>query len=115
MLSDYHLMIFPAGATQFGIGTGGYKLISYEPGVRCFTKRNPNYWKEGRAHFDEVEPLGIVDAPARTNALRTGQIDVLNRCELRTAHLLKKVPGIQVVATTGLQFYSFPMLCDVPP
>jgi peptide/nickel transport system substrate-binding protein len=52
ILSDYHLTIFPAGTANIkkdGTGTGGYILVSYEPGVRSLTKRNPNYWKEGRA------------------------------------------------------------------
>ena len=117
LMSDYHLPIMPADTTDFekGVGTGGYILVSHEPGVRALTKRNPNYWKEGRAHFDEVEIIGIADAQARISALKTGQIDVMNRCYRSTARLLKKMPGIQVYNVTGTHFYSFPMLCDVSP
>ena len=55
-------MVVPKGTTDFdkGIGTGGYILESLEPGVRAFVKRNLNYWKPGRAHFDEVETTGII-------------------------------------------------------
>ena len=56
-----------------GIGTGGYILEEFKPGVGAFAKRNPNYWKSGRAHFDEVETIGILDANARTTALKTRQ------------------------------------------
>ena len=61
--SEFHMSIFPAGTKTVqefdkGIGTGPYMLESYNPGVRALVKRNPNYWKEGRAHFDEVETLG---------------------------------------------------------
>ena len=95
LLSDYHLAILPADGDQLahptgGIGTGGYILVDYEPGVRLLTKRNPNYWKAGRAHFDEVEVLGINDISARTNALRTGEVDLMNRCDLKTVHLLER-------------------------
>jgi peptide/nickel transport system substrate-binding protein len=41
IMSDYHLTIFPAGTTDIaknGIGTGGYILESFEPGVRAFTQ-----------------------------------------------------------------------------
>lgn len=117
--SDWHLTIFPAGTEgpgfEKGIGTGGYMLVEHEPGVRALTKRNPNYWKEGRAHFDEVETLHIADITARTNALRTGQIDVLDRCELKTVHLLAKIPGIEIVRTAGPLHYSFPMRTDTAP
>ncbi|SMC16159.1 peptide/nickel transport system substrate-binding protein [Desulfacinum hydrothermale DSM 13146] len=116
VLSDYHLSIGPAG-TDFldGVGTGGYILKDYEPGVRGFAVRNPNFFKENRAHFDEVEVICINDVNARTNALKTGQVDVINRCELKTVHLLKRMPGIQVMEQHGFKHYTFAMLCDVAP
>ena len=117
IMSDYHLTIVPAGTTNFedGMGTGAYKLVSWEPGVRALTKKNPNYWKEGRGHFDEVETVFIGDVSARVNALRTGQIDAMNRCETKTFHLLEKTPGIKPINLTGTTHYTIPMLCDVPP
>ena len=115
--SDYHLTIQPAGTKdlQKGIGTGAYKLVSNEPGVRAFFKRNPNYFKKGRGHFDEVEFIGINDANARTNALKTGQIDAMNRCERKTVHLLGKMPGIKILETHGTKHYTVPMLTTVKP
>ncbi len=110
-LADVHLSIQPAGTTDFndGIGTGGYKLVRFEPGVESFAKRNLNYWKEGRAHFDEIEILCIADVNARTNALKTGQIDAMNNCDYKTVHLLEKDPKVQIVRITGAKHYTFPM------
>ena len=119
IMGDYHLAIVPNGTKgaefEKGIGTGGYILVKHEPGVRALTKRNPNYWKQGRAHFDEVETIGISDVSSRTNAIKTGQIDYMNRCELKTIHLLEKAPGIQIVRITGLMHYSMPMRTDMAP
>jgi len=117
IMSDYHLTIEPANTTNFedGIGTGGYILVEHEPGVRALTKRNPNYWKEGRAHFDEVEIIGIADVNARISALKTGSIDVMNRCDLKTVHLMKKTPGIQVANVVGYKHFALPMRTDTPP
>lgn len=119
IISDYHLIIFPAGTRgaefERGNGTGGYILVDHEPGVRALTRLNPNYWKKGRAHFDEVETLSIEDVNARTNALKTGQIDVLDQCELKTVHLLEKSPGIQVVRAASPLHYSIPMRIDMAP
>ena len=116
---DYHISIKPSkdgkiDATD-GIGTGGYLLQDYEPGVRSFFTRNPNYWKEGRGHFDEVELLSIIDPTARTNALTTGEVDVMDRVDLKTAHLLARKPGIKVEETTGTKHYTFPMRTDTAP
>ena len=119
ILSDPHLTIVPAGTRgadwDKGLGTGGYTLIEWEPGFRALTKRNPNYWKEGRAHFDEIETLGIADVTARMTALNTGQIDAMNRFELKLIHLLKRVSGIQIINVTGTRHFSIPMLTDREP
>ena len=119
ILGDYHLTICPAGTEglewEKGIGTGGYILESWEPGVRAFSKRNSNYWKEGRAHFDEIETLSIVDTNARTNALKTGRINYMDRVELKTVHLMKRMPGVNVSAITGPAHYTIPMRLDQKP
>jgi peptide/nickel transport system substrate-binding protein len=117
IMSDFHLTIQPAGDKNYnaGIGTGGYIMGRFEPGVRCLVKRNPNYWKEGRAHFDEVETIAIADINARTSALKTGQIDAMNRCDLKTVHLMEKVSGIKVLKYDGTTHYTFPMRTDMAP
>jgi peptide/nickel transport system substrate-binding protein len=117
ILSTTQLSIVPSGTTDFskGMGTGPYMLVGYEPGVRSLTKRNPNYWKKGRAHFEEVETLGINDTTARTNALISGQIDVMDRIDRKTANLLEKNDRIQIVKINGTWHYTFPMRTDTPP
>jgi peptide/nickel transport system substrate-binding protein len=112
--SEFHMSIFPAGTKSIdqhnqGIGTGPYQLESYDAGVRALTSRNPNYWKSGRAHFDEVEVLSISDINARSNALRTNEVDVINRAERKTVHLLRKNTDVEVVQTNGTQHYTMPM------
>lgn len=115
--SDYHLTISPAGEKDWekGMGTGPYVLQSFKPGVRAFSKRHPNYFKTGRGHFDEVETIGINDVNARTNALKTGQIDAMNRCERKTVHLLEKMRGIKVIQSNGTKHYTIPMLATAKP
>ncbi len=116
IMSDYHLVIGPKDVDfNKGIFTGGYKIETFEPGVRAFATRNANYFKSDRAWFDEIEMLGISDVNARTNALKTGQIDVMNRCELKTVHLLARTPGIAVMRQDGYKYYTFAMRTDTPP
>ncbi len=116
-LSDYHFVIVPAGTTDWdaGIGTGGYILESFDPGVVATTRRNPNYWKEGRAHFDEIETITINDTVARTNALTTGEIDAMNRVELKTINFLEQNPDINIQNITGMKHFTLPMRTDTPP
>ncbi len=114
IMSDYHLGICPAKAEggidwESGIGTGGYSLDTFEPGVRTLVKRNPNYWKQGAAHFDEVESLFIADVTARTSALQTGELDVMANADLKTIHLLKRAGNVQVIQTNGNKHITLPM------
>lgn len=116
VLADIHLTIQPHdGDVTTGVGTGGYQLVEFEPGVRALTRRNPNYWRADRAHFEAVEMLAIADVNARTAALQTGRVDAINRCELKTLHLLSRLPGIQILQTHGTKHYSLPMHTDVAP
>ncbi|WP_338570100.1 ABC transporter substrate-binding protein [Pseudomonas canadensis] len=116
VVADYHLVIMPAkdgvADWQAGVGTSGYRLKSFEPGVRMDLERNPDYWKPDRAHFASAELLAIADGAARVNALVTGQVDVINKVDLKTVALLKRNPALVIEETKGAQHYTFPMLCD---
>ena len=119
VLADYHLTIVPDGTKgaefEEGMGTGAYMLKKWEPGVSSLTVKNPNYWKEARAHFDEVEMLSIVDTNARTSALKSKQIDVMDRPDLKTVHLLKRLKSIQVISTTSGSHSTIPMMANMSP
>jgi peptide/nickel transport system substrate-binding protein len=116
ILSDYHLLIAPDG-TDFNkpVGTGPFIIENFQPGVRTLSKRNPNYWKEGRGHVDSVETLAINDLTARTSALQTGALHWANRLDPKTIDLLKRVPNMQVFDVPSAGHYVFPMRCDTPP
>lgn len=98
-----------------GNGTGGYILKKFEPGVRAYLERNPNYWNQDRAHVDAVELLSIKDASARTTAIITGKVHVIDQVDPKTCHLLAKKSGVHVEESTGPLHYTFPMLMDIPP
>ncbi|HAJ20440.1 MAG TPA: peptide ABC transporter substrate-binding protein [Rhodospirillaceae bacterium] len=120
LMSDYHLGICPSKGDgtidwESGVGTGGYSLDSFEPGVRTVVKKNPNYWKEGRAWFDEVESLFIADANARNTGLQTGELDSITNLDLNTVSLMRMVPTVNVFETFGNKHATLPMNCQAAP
>ena len=120
LLSDYHILIYPAGmieeAIAKGIGTGLYQVQSFEPGVRFVGTRYPDHYKGDEAgFFDEIEYIAINDNTARMNALMTGQVDAINRIDFKTEALLKANPMIRIQEVTGNQHYIFPMLTNLAP
>lgn len=119
-LSSFNFPIYQAledGSLAYedGIGVGAYKLLNFEPGVRADFEKNPNYWNDTRGHFDSAELISIKDVTARTNALRTGAVDAIDRLELKTAALLKQTAGIVVHEVAGKTHYTFPMHTNKAP
>ena len=119
IMSDYHLPILPSKDGKLdwasGIGTGPFKLKNFEPGVRAEFEKNPNYWKEGRGHFDSMTMLSLIDVTARQNAVMNGEVDFIDRVDPKTVHLIKRVPVIDILETTGTLHYTFPMRVDQKP
>ncbi len=120
LMADYHLLMYPAGqideAISQGIGTGLYKVESFDPGVRFVGNRVDGHYKDGEAGwFDSVEIIAVNDITARMNALLTGQVDVINDIDFKTEALLKANPATDIFEVTGNQQFTFPMLTDVGP
>lgn len=110
VLSAVHLCMVPEGANfGEGIGTGGYVLESFEPGVRVVTKRNENYFKSDRAFVDSVETLGINDLSARINGLASGELHIINRPDPKMAARIKAIPNVEIYDVPGRGYYTFCM------
>jgi len=118
VLTDYHLQIQPGGGVDnpaAGIGTGPYKLVAYEPGLRAEFEKNKDDWNEDRGFVDSVLITVINDLTARTSALRSGQVDFINVIAPKVVPLLNRLPGVEILRTSGKGFYSFLMHCDTAP
>lgn len=113
IMSDYHIAIMPGTEGRIDPtstdGCGPYIVDSFEPGVEARLSRNPNHWKTDRAHFDGLVLIPIIDAAARQNALMSGEVDVIDRVDLNTVHLLQRAPNIKILSIAGTQHYTFIM------
>lgn len=118
LMADYHLVIQPNGGVDkpdAGIGTGPYMVKDFQPGVRCTFTLFPDYWDPTRGHADTVEILTINDNTARTAALQSGQVHMIDRVDPKIVDLLKNVPGVTIKTAAGRGHYVFIMRCDAPP
>lgn len=98
-----------------GIGTGAYILDEFDPGVRASFKRNPNYYISDKGFFESGEMLGIQDPNSRTTAMISGEVDYVGGVDPKTADLLGKKPGVNMLEVTGMQHYLFAMRTDLAP
>jgi len=74
--------VFKDGATdwQSPIGSGPYRLESYEPGGTTVLTAYDEHW-EGTPTVERLEITTIADPAARLNAVRDGQLDVALRID----------------------------------
>ena len=118
-LSEYPFAIFPAKDDgidwQSGDGCGSYILDNFDPGVSAIFKRNENHWRDDVGIFDTIEMLALVDQNARTTALVAGDVDAIDRIDLKTAGLLARNPGISIQSIAGMLHYTFAMSTNVDP
>jgi peptide/nickel transport system substrate-binding protein len=118
IMSDYHLVIQPGGgveAPDSGIGTGPYRVVSVEHGVRYAFEKNDDYFDDSRGHAAEIEMLVISDDTARAAALQSGQVDMINRIPPKVAGLIVRAPGITVHSAAGRSHYAFLMHANTAP
>lgn len=87
LLSTSHFSIIKDGTVDFStaVGTGPYKCKEFKPGVRSVGVRNDNYWKPGKPYLDEIEYFAIPDEAARVNALLSGDVQLINGINPRSA------------------------------
>lgn len=114
---DMHACIIPDGFTDFNncIGTGPYKIKSFEPGVGMVAERFGNYYRDDIAHVDEVESFGIGDNAARINALISGDVHFVTRVDPKLVDLVNGAPGVTMASAPGSRHITFPMMSDAPP
>lgn len=118
LMADYHLVIQPGGGVDnpaAGIGAGPYKVVANEPGVRHTFEKFANYFDSTIGHADNVELYVINDNTARTAALQSGQVHMINRVDPKIVDLLKGVPGVQIKAVAGRGHYVFIMHVNKAP
>ena len=118
LMATYQLGIQPNGGFDNpteGVGTGAYKVVSFEPGVLTVFEKFDNYWDDSRGHFDSVEVSVINDGTARNAALQSGQVHVVNKVDPKVARLLDRSPGLSVKSVSGRGHYVFIMHCDTAP
>lgn len=119
LLSDYHLPVMPEVDGKMDwesqIGCGAYRIDNHNAGFSTELSRHTNHWNDAVGHVEQVQSLAIVDINARTAAMVSGEVDAIDRVDLKTVDRLKQRPGIALQNVAGTLHYSFPMLCDVAP
>ncbi|BCH05305.1 peptide ABC transporter substrate-binding protein (plasmid) [Mesorhizobium sp. 131-2-5] len=118
VMNSHLLVIQPNGGKDnptAGIGTGPYKVIVNEPGVRHGGERFAGYWRDDRGFADQIDIVIINDGTARISALQSGQVNMISRVDPKVVELLKRSPNITIRNVGSRGHYLFVCQCDTAP
>jgi peptide/nickel transport system substrate-binding protein len=90
--------------------TGAFNLVAYTPGVSAKFDRNPTWWG-GSAPLDGVDVTLGEDA-AIINALKGGQLDLLNGIVYFNSRALFNDTNLQIFSARGATHREIPMRVD---
>ncbi len=97
------------------IGTGPFKLVSFEPERQVVVQRNERYYDPARPYLDRIEVVIYPDPTAEGSALMSGQTDLtLNTLPTEFARL-QRAPGVKTLRTPSGQFCNVNFGCDTKP
>jgi peptide/nickel transport system substrate-binding protein len=82
-------------------GTGPFKLVNFEMGVRTVTARNPDWWGLGQNshNLNGIVHTVINDPAERLRALLSGKIDFLSDPPLADLDQIEGTPGLKLERT----------------
>ncbi|MBM3571201.1 MAG: ABC transporter substrate-binding protein [Alphaproteobacteria bacterium] len=97
------------------IGTGPFKLVSYEPDRQIVVQRNERYYDSTRPYLDRVEILVYPDPTAEGSALISGATDLMMLALPTEYGRLRQAQGVIVLRTPSGQFCNVNFGCDAAP
>ncbi len=93
-------------SSRNAMGTGPYKLVSYQAGVKTTLEKNQDWWgiKEGlfEGNVDAIDYRPISNQATRMAALRSGELDFVQDPPVQDIPSLKRDPAVKV--WEGIEF-----------
>lgn len=97
------------------VGTGPFKLVSFEPERLVVVERNPAFYDKARPYLDRVEVVIYPDPTAEGSALIAGDTDLMMTVPPTEYARLGGASGVSVMRTPSGQFCNVNMACDQKP
>ena len=95
------------------VGTGPYKMNSFQPGTELDLTRYDDYY-EGKPTYEKIIYRYVGDASARVAALKSGQADVIDAVPPEDVVDLKSDPNVDVIIKPALKIYGIALNQNTP-
>lgn len=87
--------------TATPVGAGPFKFASWTRGREIVVQKFDGYYKQGKPDLDEVHYVFYSDENTRVNALKSGDVDIIDYVPAKDAADLEKGPETQLLRNTG--------------
>lgn len=89
------------------MGTGAFKFVKWDPGVKLTFVRNDNYWREGLPYLDGIELIPIKDEDVRTNAFISGEVDFIDFPPWKSWNAIESKPNLTISKSANFAMVLF--------
>ncbi|NWJ25718.1 ABC transporter substrate-binding protein [Rhizobium sp. RM] len=87
--------------TATPVGAGPFKFASWTRGREIVVEKFDDYYKQGKPDLDEVHYVFYSDENTRVNALKSGDVDIIDYVPAKDAADLEKGPETKLLRNTG--------------
>ena len=100
--------------TQNPVGSGPYKVESFNPGLELVLAPHEGYWA-GKPPLDKIIFRYVPEAATRVSALQSGEVDVIDGVPTHLIAQVESDDGLQVLASPSLRPMGLAMQTTVAP
>ena len=100
--------------TQNPVGSGPYKVDSFNPGLELVLVPHEGYWA-GKPPLDKIIFRYIPEAATRVSALQSGDVDVIDGVPTHLIAQIESTDGLQTITAPSLRPMGLAMQTTVPP
>lgn len=123
MLAYTNAKVVPAAIAKSGlarldreaIGTGPFKLVSFEPERLVVVARHEGYYDKARPYLDRIEVVVYPDTTAEGSALISGDTDLMVSVQPTEYARLKSSDGVRTLRVPSGQFCNIIFGCNEKP
>lgn len=105
----------PVGLKKTMMGSGPFKFKEHVPDQRLVLVKNPDYFMPGQPLLDELHFIPLKDETARTNALRSGEIDYVEPVAPKDIAALRNDRTVTVTGGPNLSFVAISLNTSKKP
>ena len=119
-LSLYQGRIIPSNVDESRLaleefGSGPFILTSFKPNESAVFERNPDYWDKDLPYLDKIVFLYFPEEQARSEAVKSGAVDIAFPLSVPAAEDISASPGVRVDEAAGSGYLNLAMRTDREP